>query len=209
MLAAVADPYRLIFEVLAGTGARESEVLGLTWADVDFDAGTVRFAAQLSRGTAAVPAERVPLKNSRSRHAKRTIRVECALLAKLATAKLAARHSATGDLVFPGHNQRNVIRVWARAGATCELDPRPIVHDLRHSHVSKLIALGADPAMVANRIGDSLETVMRTYAHLFDAANREADLIARLEAVSDASILPAEDGGGAPETGGAVIALSA
>lgn len=41
------------------------------------------------------------------------------------------------------------------------------VHDLRHSHVAMLIKLGFRTHAIAERIGDSYETVERTYAHLY------------------------------------------
>lgn len=41
------------------------------------------------------------------------------------------------------------------------------VHDLRHSHVALLIKLGYRTHAIAERIGDSYETVERTYAHLY------------------------------------------
>jgi len=49
------------------------------------------------------------------------------------------------------------------------------LHDLRHSHVSGLIADGWDIVRIANRIGDTIATVQATYAHLMDEA-RFADL---------------------------------
>lgn len=41
------------------------------------------------------------------------------------------------------------------------------IHDLRHSHVSLLIKLGYRTHAIADRIGDTPETVDRTYAHLY------------------------------------------
>ena len=38
------------------TGMRQSELLGLRWEDVDFDAGTIHLRHQLSRATKAKPA---------------------------------------------------------------------------------------------------------------------------------------------------------
>ena len=38
---------------VAFTGARVSEVLGLSWADIDLDAGIIRIAGQLQRGERA------------------------------------------------------------------------------------------------------------------------------------------------------------
>ena len=42
------------------------------------------------------------------------------------------------------------------------------IHDLRHSFVSMLIHLGANLTVVADLIGDTLQQVTKTYAHLYE-----------------------------------------
>ena len=112
LLAAVDEPYRLIFELAAETGARLGEALGLVWGEIDLEARTVTFTHQLSKG------QRVPLKTKRSR---RCIEITPRLAAKLAAAKLAARASGDHDYVFvtrtgTPHDHRNIGgRVLARA----------------------------------------------------------------------------------------------
>jgi integrase len=44
----IAAPHRPLFEFLAYTGLRIGETLGLTWSDIDFDAGLIRVHRQLS-----------------------------------------------------------------------------------------------------------------------------------------------------------------
>ena len=39
-------------------------------------------------------------------------------------------------------------------------------HDLRHHHASVLLSQGVSPVLVAERIGDDLSTLLRTYAHV-------------------------------------------
>ena len=46
--------------------------------------------------------------------------------------------------------------------------PQIRIHDLRHSFVSLLISKGANFAVVASLIGDTLEQVIKTYAHSID-----------------------------------------
>jgi hypothetical protein len=43
------------------------------------------------------------------------------------------------------------------------------------------LAAGVDPAKVAKRIGDKIETLMRVYAHWIPAANR--DTAAKVDAI--------------------------
>lgn len=42
------------------------------------------------------------------------------------------------------------------------------MHDFRHSHVSLLINEGANVQAIADRIGDTVHQVLKTYAHLFE-----------------------------------------
>lgn len=52
------------------------------------------------------------------------------------------------------------------------------IHDLRHSHVALLIHLGLFPNAIAKRIGDTPDTVINTYAHIYE--EDEAALSRRL-----------------------------
>lgn len=47
VLALLEEPYKLIIEICIATGARISEVLGLTWKHVNFDAGTIKIAQRV------------------------------------------------------------------------------------------------------------------------------------------------------------------
>jgi integrase len=39
-------------------------------------------------------------------------------------------------------------------------------HDLRHHHASVLLSKGVSPALVAERLGHDLKTLLRTYTHV-------------------------------------------
>ena len=48
------------------------------------------------------------------------------------------------------------------------------IHDFRHSHASILINLGANPVLVAQRLGHETPNItMKTYAHLFPKTQEE------------------------------------
>ena len=56
------------------------------------------------------------------------------------------------------------------------------LHDLRHSHASLLINLGANPLMIAERLGhDDVKMTMNTYSHLFQSHREE--IIEKLEKI--------------------------
>jgi integrase len=55
-------------------------------------------------------------------------------------------------------------------------------HDLRHHHASVLLSHGVSPALVAERIGDDVKTLLTTYAHVIRADDD------RVRAIVDASL---------------------
>jgi integrase len=157
---------RLFFQTLAETGARASEVLGLEPHRIGD--GTITFAKQLGRdGT---------LRPLKSRHSRRTLETRRALTAQL---RLAAGERVFDRLTLniAGHARRAMLE-------RAELDdPQPVIHDLRHTHASRLIAAGWDPVEIANRLGDRLETILAVYAHAFDERRRSAERRAALESL--------------------------
>jgi integrase len=53
----------------------------------------------------------------------------------------------------------------SRAGGR-RRDVGPGWHGLRHHHASVLLSKGVSPALVAERLGHDLKTLLRTYAHV-------------------------------------------
>ena len=60
-------------------------------------------------------------------------------------------------------------------------------HEFRHSHASYLISQGIRPERIAYRLGDTVETVMKTYAHLFPEV--EDEIIEELDLIEDSFII--------------------
>ena len=46
-------------------------------------------------------------------------------------------------------------------------------HGFRHSHVSLLINLGCDSRDVAERVGDTIQMIEKTYYHMFPTKKKE------------------------------------
>src|SRR5207237_10425584 len=91
-LLANAGPQRPLFEFLAYTGLRIGEALGLTWADIDHEAGLVRVHRQLSRHR-----EHARLKTEAG---LREVILATPLAKRLREHRLASRHKAPSDFVF-------------------------------------------------------------------------------------------------------------
>ena len=163
VLAAFEPPFGLYFRFIAETGCRASEALGLTAQRVG--TAEVTFREQLGPD-----GELAALK---TRNSRRTVEIRPVLAAEL---KLAAAGRVFGSLTYS-----IVAKEWTRVIDELTLDPAPTIHDLRHAHVSGLIADGWDPADVANRIGDTLATTLKVYAHEFDSRRRSAHRLETLE----------------------------
>lgn len=174
LLQAAAPNYRPLLATAVFTGLRLGELLGLTWADLDLNAGLVRVRKQLDR-----TGERVRPKTPCA------IR-DVELMPALARALLAHRErrfaigqARSEDFVFgTGQGTPLHYRNVGRRGLDAAVDraglasaPRLRFHDLRHTFASLLIADGADVVFVSRKLGHaSVKTTLDVYAHLFDAA---------------------------------------
>lgn len=163
VLAVMEPRTALYFRLLAETGLRASE--GLAVAPEAIHGATLKVRRQL-----APDGRLVPLK---SRQSRREIEI---------TRSLAAEVTLAGG--FQNTSYQVMLRDWTAATGRAGIDrPYPVIHDLRHTHASKLIAAGWDPVEVAKRLGDRIETILRTYAHEFDARRRSAERQAALESM--------------------------
>ena len=163
------------FEILFYTGMRKGELLALTLQDVDYSTKTITINKTLAyvSGKYVIQPPKTPKSN-------RVIDVPSFLLEEI--------RAYTGHLYKPDPEQRlfQRSRVWLGQAITytCEkIDLKTIrVHDLRHSHASMLIDLGANPLMIAERLGhDDVNVTMNTYAHLFKS--HQKDIIEKLEKI--------------------------
>ena len=114
-IAAAHEPYRMLFKLAALTGARLSELLALTWADMrldELDDADVQFGSQVDRH-----GNRTPTKTDGS---ARTVPIPKQLALMLAGHKLRSCFSAPGDFAFCTRTgrplgQRNVTRALRAA----------------------------------------------------------------------------------------------
>lgn len=128
------------------TGARQSEVLGLRWSDIDFDRQTINL-----RDTKNGEDRTLPLVNQ--------------VLPLLITKKEARK----GDLIFPSKvSRKNPIRL--RRSFTTALSRAGIEdfhwHDLRHSCASFLAKNGATLLEIGELLGHRSMNTTKRYSHL-------------------------------------------
>jgi integrase len=128
-ITAANEPYRTLFTLAALTGARVSELLGLTWADVrlaDLDDAEIEFAWQVDR-----QGQRRPTKTDGS---ARTVPIPRELARILASHKLVSRFSQSSDYVFATRTggplrQRNICRALRDAQGGRRREPSAHVSD--------------------------------------------------------------------------------
>jgi integrase len=202
LLHAALPRYHTFLATALYTGMRLSELLGLTWNDIDFDDGLIHVRHQVSRARGNRPARRVRLK---TQAATRDIPLLPQLAALLKRHKLASPYSRDSDYVFASARgtplnprnaeRRGLARAADHAGLNPPGQPRLRVHDLRHTFASQLIIeLKLDVAHVSRILGHARPSItLDTYTHLFNHAAHTADIRHRM--ASSAFGLLLEPGG--------------
>ena len=176
------DGWPALWALLATTGMRRSEVLGLPWQDIDLDAK--RLAV---RQTLVSVDGRPELGPPKSRHGVRTIDLDdrtTALLRRHQRQQEHDRHAAgpawpSLGLVFVHPDGRWLHPDWVgerfrRITAVAGL-PAIRLHDLRHTHATLLLRWGYNPKVVSERLGHhSVAFTLDTYAHVVPGMQQEA-----------------------------------
>jgi|GEM_PF-307997 len=198
--------------ILARTGLRSGELLGLRWGDLDFNRSEMRIERALHCDETLPLGERFvigPVKGGRPRTV--TFDKTCSLLLqnwrKVLPSVLAGatgnvtplRGLRSADAVFPSlpgrtatqpglmHSFLRVQKHFRQAHPELDL-PRLTVHELRHTHASLLFEAGQSVKVVQERLGHaSAQVTLNTYAHLLhDAQTRAAAALDDLLAESSA-----------------------
>jgi integrase len=178
--------YRAVVVLLAGSGLRIGELLGLRVSDVDFLRRTLRIERQrLQSGRIG------PTKTARS---VRTVPLGQQVIDELA-AHLAAWSSA--EWLFTTEDGPLLYRRWRSLWDT--VAPAGVhTHDLRHFYASALISGGASVKQVQTVLGHSSAAVtLRVYSHLWPG---DED---RTRTIADAALRTVR---GLPPSSGAVAA---
>lgn len=173
-----------LFAVALGSGARQGELLGLMWSDLDLDCGTM----QVRRSLAKVKGKFI-LKEPKSKNSKRMIALPPFAVEALREHRAAALKA--GRIAGPvfctrtmGHlDRKNVVRAFrtilrrankleveraAEAKMEADLIPEALrFHDLRHTHATALIAARNSIKAVSRRLGHrDIAITLKVYGHL-------------------------------------------
>jgi len=178
----------MAFVLLATTGMRRGEVLGLRWEDVDFSGRALSIVQTLT--TVRGDRHLGPPKTGKSR---RRVSIDGVTLDALKSHRKRQRieriaaadvWSNEGDLVFtdelgePVHPNR-LSQCFDRIVRDAGL-PRIRLHDLRHSYATLALKAGVHPKIVSERLGHStIAITLDLYSHVAQGLDADAaELIA-------------------------------
>jgi integrase len=175
------DTYRPALAILAYTGLRASEALGLTWEDIDLKDGVIHVRAQLERARGDRRAERRKLKTAAARRLVpipgrlREILLrhkEDRFALGLAAADDYVNGTATGAPIRYDNLRTRGLQAAAKKASLIGDGKKPLrLHDLRHGYGSMLIRAGDDIGNVSRRLGHASPSItLSIYAHEINEA---------------------------------------
>jgi integrase len=163
MADAVPSHMRAAVVLSAGTGLRQGEAMAVTIDRVDFLRRSVRVDRQLWTPKAGQPVFAPP----KTRRGYRTVALSSVVLDVL-SAHIAEHDTGDDGLLFHFEGRaisRAMVAKHMRA-ASARAGVKATWHDLRHHHASTLLSAGVSPALVAERLGHDIGTLLATYAHV-------------------------------------------
>lgn len=174
-------------DILIGTGLRWGEATALQVRDVNLRNGTIRIARAWKR----MDDNTMELGPPKTKKARRTLVLPPTLLAvirRLMTGKSKEDFLLTTANRKPWRHSNFYLRRWAVAVKRAQekgFTKEPRIHDLRHTHVSWLIARKIPLPKIQERLGhESITTTVDRYGHLLEHLNDEVS--AALEAALSA-----------------------
>jgi integrase len=162
--------YRTLFMLAVFSGARQGELLGLKWSDVDWENSQIHIQRTFNNGRLFTP---------KTHSSKRKIDLGPTVIKKLKKWRLACPKNNL-DLIFPNEagnhiNNKNMLRRHYRPALKAAGFPPLRFHDLRHTYASLLIEQGENIKYIQAQLGHSSPTVtLNVYAHLMKDRNPEA-----------------------------------
>ena len=170
-LAKVEDQkYHVMFMAAIFSGARQGELLGLKWNDVDWEKSQIHIQRTFNKGRFFTP---------KTKSSKRKIDLGPRMMEELRKWKLACPANKL-DLIFQNNNGNpinysNIINRHFRPALQAAGLPTMRFHDLRHTYASLQIEKGRNIKYIQSQLGHSTPTVTwNVYAHLMKSANQEA-----------------------------------
>lgn len=195
LVTAEGSKFGAIYMVLASTGLRLGEALGLTWDAIDLDDGSLRVERSLARVTVTPGQGQFIMQSPKTKQSRRSVALTPRVVEALRKHRTAQREArllvgprwegpwsdAEGrswDLCFTDHygrplNGRSVRYEFDKVLAAAGL--RHVrQHALRHGVASALLAAGAPMRVVMDQLGHSqMATTSDLYSHILPEVRRD------------------------------------
>ena len=168
--------FKTDFHFLYEVGCRKGEYQALTWEDVFFDKKQVRINKTLSTKNLSGGIKITNTKNRKVRY----IDISDNLLDELKSLynKMSVLEGFSSKwFVFGGIKYISSTKLSRIKDDAFDKLPdinRITVHEFRHSSASYMISNGIPAEIIAYRMGDTVETIRRVYAHLFPDTQKNA-----------------------------------
>lgn len=163
--------YQTLFLLAIMSGARQGELLGLKWSEIDWKNNQIKIRRTFNCRKWYQP---------KTKASSREIDLGPTMMRELKKWKLACPvneldlvfpYDATGNPIEPTWLVRNHFYPALKAAGL----PRMRFHDLRHTYASLLIKQGENLKYIQSQLGHSNPTVtLNTYSHLMESVNQEA-----------------------------------
>lgn len=167
--------HKTLFTLAIFSGARQGELLGLKWSDINWHDNQIHIQRTFNNGA---------FFTTKTKGSNRKVDIGPTTMRALKEWKLACPHGKL-DLVFPTStgkpmNHNNMVNRFFRPALESAGIDRIRFHDVRHTYASLLIEQGENIKYIQTQLGHSNPTVtLNVYAHLMKPTNQAAAI--RLE----------------------------
>jgi len=178
-----------VWLLMATTGMRRGEVMGLRWADVDLEAGRVSIVQ-----THVIVNRKIIVAEPKTLKGRRSIALDASTVAALRQLRrrqleerleLGATWTDSGLVVAwedgTSINPRSLSSAFTRHARAAEL-PVIRLHDVRHSYATAALAAGIPAKIVSERLGHAnIAITLDTYSHVLpNMQEKAAEQVAQL-----------------------------
>lgn len=173
-----------IFSLLFYTGMRKGELFALQKKDIDLKKGIININQSYQR-----IAKKDVFTSPKTDNSIRKIDIPPFLIKIVADYIDLNYKLKDNDYIFLHHYVKargRLIAAQKKAGLNQDFT----IHCFRHSHVSLLIEMGYSALMIADRIGDTVETTLKTYSHLYP--DKQVQFVNKLEEMNHDNMLVPE-----------------
>lgn len=171
IIAVSPEPYKTMFTVLAMTGMRAGEMLGLQWADIDFASGCIHIRRSAWYGH---------VQTTKSKNSAAPVHLPESLAVILRAYRRERWRPNPQEFLFVTRNDRppssnKVVQYGLWPVLDALKIPRCGCHAFRHTHASLLLHTGATPKVVQEQLRHADPRVtLGLYAHVIGDDRRKA-----------------------------------